>query len=90
MLTPTSRNEYKQGHYLKHAYIYNYEELGYTLEAVLNVCIMALDGYDINNEKRNIKEAYKQLADVLEFTKNLIPHEEFEFLDKSRKLLYMK
>ena len=87
LLTPTPQNEYRQGNYLNHAYIHNYEELGYTLEAILNVCIMALDGYDVHNEKRNIKEAHKQFADVLEFTKNLIPHEEFEFLDKSRKLL---
>lgn len=86
-LTPTPRSEYRQGNYLNQIYMCDYEELGYTLEAVLNVCIIALDGYDINNEKRNIKEAHKQVADVLEFTKNLIPHEEFEFLDKSRKLL---
>ena len=87
LLTPTPRYEYRQGNYLKHVYIQNHEELGYTLEAILNVCIMALDGYDIHNEKRDIKEAHKQFADVLEFTKNLIPHEEFDFLDKSRKLL---
>ena len=70
--------------------MYNYEELGYTLESILNICIIALDGYDPNNEKRYIKEAHKQFADVLEFTKNLIPHEELEFLDKSRKLLLTK
>tara|TARA_R110000868_G_scaffold38010_3_gene133618 strand:+ start:1638 stop:2009 length:372 start_codon:yes stop_codon:yes gene_type:complete len=87
LLTPTPQYVYRQGNYLKHAYVHNYEELRYTLEAVLNVCIMALDGYDLQNEKRGIKEAHKQFADVLEFTKNLIPHEEFEFLDKSRKLL---
>ena len=87
LLSPTPRHENRQGNYLKSVFINNYEELGYTLEAVLNVCIMALDGYDPYNEKRNIKEAHKQLADVLEFTKHLVPHEEFEFLDKSRNLL---
>ena len=87
LLTPTPRNESRQGNYLKYIYIHNYEELGYTLEAILNVCILALDGYDLHNEKRNIKEAHKQVADVLEFAKNLVPHEELEFLDKSRKLL---
>ena len=85
LLTPTSR--YRGGNYLNFAYVNNYEELGYTLESIFNICIMALDGYDPNNEKRDIREAHKQFADVLEFTKNLIPHEEFEFLDKSRKLL---
>ena len=48
---------------------------------------MALDGYELHNEKRNIKEVHKQFADVLEFAKNLIPHEELEFLDKSKKIL---
>lgn len=85
-LQPTE-HRYRQGNHLKQAYIRNYEYLGYTLEAILNVCIMGLDGYDQCDEIRNIKEAHKQFADVLEFTKNLIPHEEFEFLDKSRRLL---
>lgn len=87
LLTPTPQYEYRQGNYLKHVYIHNYEELGYTLESILNVCIMGLDGYDLNNDKRGIKEAHKQFADVLEFAKNLVPHEELDFLDKSRKLL---
>ncbi|WP_166967582.1 hypothetical protein [Yeosuana marina] len=90
LLTPTPQCFYRQGNYLEYAYIRNYEELGYTLESILNVCIMALDGYEPNNQKRDIKEAHTQLADVLEFAKNLIPHEEFEFLDKSRKLLLTK
>ena len=85
LLSPTSRH--RGGNYLRNAYVRNYEELGYTLESIINVCIMALDGYDPYNEARDIREAHKQFADVLEFTKNLIPHEEFEFLDKSRKLL---
>ncbi|WP_308992900.1 hypothetical protein QLS71_015435 [Mariniflexile litorale] len=87
LLSPTPPYNYRQGNYLEYAYIRNYEELGYTLESMLNVCIMALDGYEPNNPQRNIKEAHTHLADVLEFTKNLIPHEEFEFLDKSRHLL---
>tara|TARA_R110001592_G_scaffold341967_1_gene631429 strand:- start:1345 stop:1716 length:372 start_codon:yes stop_codon:yes gene_type:complete len=87
LLSPTPEYVYRKGNYLKYAYIRNYEELGYTLEAILNVCIMAMDGYDPNNQRRGIKEAHNQLADVLEFSKNLIPHEEFGFLDKSRKLL---
>lgn len=87
LLTPTPQCVYRQGNYIKRAYIQNYEYLGYTLEAIINVCIMALDGYDPNDETRGIKEAHRQFADVLEFTKNLIPHEEFEFLDKSRRLL---
>ncbi|GGK10988.1 hypothetical protein GCM10007962_01350 [Yeosuana aromativorans] len=85
LLTPTSR--IRGGYYVNYVYLCNYEELGYTLESVLNICIMALDGYDPNSEARDIREAHKQFADVLEFTKNLIPHEELEFLDKSRKLL---
>ncbi|WP_111309757.1 hypothetical protein [Confluentibacter sediminis] len=90
LLSPTPEYVYRKGNYLKYAYIRNYEELGYTLESLLNVCIMAMDGFDPNNQRRDIKEAHTQLADVLEFTKNLIPHEEFEFLDKSRKLLLTK
>ena len=85
LLSPTSRH--RGGNYLNYAYVRNYEELGYTLESIINICIMALDGYDPYNKERDIREAHKQFADVLEFTKNLIPHEELEFLDKSRKLL---
>jgi len=87
LLTPTPKYVYRKGNYINSIYIPNYEHLGYTLEAIINVCIMALDGYDLNDETRDIKEAHRQFADVLEFTKNLIPHEEFEFLDKSRSLL---
>lgn len=78
---------HKRGNLLKYAYIQNYENLGYTLESILNVCIMGLDEYAEYDPKRYIKEGHKQFADVLEFAKNLIPHEEFEFLDKSRRLL---
>lgn len=87
LLTPTPKHVYRKGNYINFAYIKNYEHLGYTLEAVINLCIMALDGYDPNGETRDIKEAHKQFADVLEFFKRLIPHEELEFLDKSRRLL---
>ncbi|WP_339916945.1 hypothetical protein [Yeosuana marina] len=87
LLTPTPKYVYRKGNYINYAYIKNYEHLGYTLEAVINVCIMALDGYDPNDETRDIKEAHKQFADVLEFFKNLIPYEELEFLDKSKRLL---
>lgn len=87
LLTPTPQYVYRQGNYLNYAFILNYEELGYTFESILNVCIMALDGYDGYSGKRDIKEAHKQFADVLELAKTLIPHEEFEFLDKSRRLL---
>ncbi|EID71686.1 hypothetical protein [Imtechella halotolerans] len=61
--------------------------MDYTLEAIRNVGIISLDGYDPNDETRDIKEVHKQFADVLEFFKRLIPHEELEFLDKSRRLL---
>lgn len=87
LLTPTPKYVYRKGSYINYAYIKNYEHLGYTLEAIINVCIMALDGYDPNDETRNIKGSHRQFADVLEFFKNLIPHEELEFLDKSRRLL---
>lgn len=87
LLTPTPPRVYRQRYYLKGVPIENYENLGYTLESIFNVCIMALDAYDDGNQKRDIKEAHKQFADVLEFAKNLIPHEEFEFLDRSRRLL---
>ncbi len=87
LLTPTPKYVYRRGNYINSVYIKNYEHLGYTLEAVINICIMALDGYDPNDETRDIREAHKQFADVLEFFKRLIPHEELEFLDKSRKLL---
>lgn len=75
------------GHYLKTVRIPDYENLGYTLESLLNVCIMALDGQGARNGKRDIKEAHRQFADVLELAKTLIPHEELEFLDRSKRLL---
>ncbi|MCR8667539.1 hypothetical protein NO995_07595 [Aestuariibaculum sp. M13] len=87
LLTPTPKYVKRKGYYINFAYKLNYEQLGYTLESIINVCIMGLDGYDLHNEARDIKEAHKQFADVLEFSKKLIPHAEFKFLDKSRKLL---
>ena len=44
--------DYRRGNQVKRAYIQNYEYLGYTLEAILNVCIMGLDGYDQTDETR--------------------------------------
>ena len=87
LLIPKPSYDRRKGYYLNGVLIENYENLGYTIESILNVCIMALDGYDDDNRKRDIREAHKQFADVLELTKKLIPHEEFEFLDVSRRLL---
>ena len=58
LLAPTPQYVYRQGNYLNRVFIRNYEELGYTFESILNVCIMALDGYELYNEKRDIREAH--------------------------------
>lgn len=59
LLTQTPKYVYRKGNYVNYACVENYENLGYILEAIINVCIMGLDGYDPNDKTRGVKEAHK-------------------------------
>ena len=75
-----------KGYYLNHVYIHSHFSLFCTLRSTLNVCILALDGQsDMTLNIKNIKEDVKT---VLEFSKNLIPIEEGNYLDEMRKLMF--
>lgn len=88
-LQPATRG-YRKGNYHKHVFLKDYQHLGSTVEAILNTCIIALDGFEFLDSEKDIREVHKQFADVLEFAKALLPHEELEFLDKSRRILFPK
>lgn len=78
------KGRYKEGYYLDYAYVHSYLSLFITLRSTLNVCILALEEQiDSTLDIKNIKE---DLKTVLEFAKNLIPLEEFDYLDKMREL----
>lgn len=84
MMRPANRRT-KKGYYLNHVYVHSHFSLFYTLRSTLNVCILALDEQcDMTLDIKNIKEDVKT---VLEFTKNLIPLEEGNFLDEMRELM---
>ncbi len=78
----------QEGYYLNYVRVYDYVQLFDTLKSLLNVCILALDeqqDYTINisNKESDVKK-------VLEFSKNLIPLEEGNYLDRMRELILSK
>ena len=58
----------------------DYRELLFTLESLLNVCILALDNQNSANHSR-IPEPDVNIRSVLELATQLIPFPEAEFLD---------
>ena len=62
----------------------DYRDLLFTLESLLNVCILALDNPNSGNHK-DIVEPDASILTVLEMAAQLIPHEEAEFLDEVRE-----
>tara|TARA_R110002124_G_scaffold5301_1_gene33062 strand:+ start:69295 stop:70500 length:1206 start_codon:yes stop_codon:yes gene_type:complete len=86
LLTPIGGIQ--EGYYLNFVQVYNYVQLFDTLKSMLNVCILGLDeqqDYTINilNKESDVKK-------VLEFSKNLIPLEEGNYLDRMRELILSK
>lgn len=58
--------------------IYGYNKLGYVLQSILNVCRQGLEA-----ENNNLQIAGTlDYCNLLELATDLIPHSEFELLDK--------
>lgn len=62
--------------------IYNYSELGATMESLINVCTTVLEAQGYTGIQ---SFEYYDCIRVLEIMKSLIPHSEFELLDKLKK-----
>lgn len=65
------------------------QSLGYLISQIMGVCACALDNLENNGTRLNHKEQTDTLgaspldvANVLQFAKTLIPHEELELLSK--------
>lgn len=63
-----------------------YQDLLFHIEAMINVCILAL-GNPNAEEHKNIREPHVHVQTVLEIAAQLIPFEEAEILDQMRELI---
>ena len=70
----------KSGFSISRLHVQDYRDLLFTLESLLNVCILALDNENSANHP-NIPEPDVNIQAVLELTAQLIPFPEAEFLD---------
>lgn len=64
-----------------------YQDLLFHIEAMINVCILAL-GNPNAEEHKNIREPHVHVQTVLEMAAQLIPFEEAEILDQMRELIW--
>lgn len=62
-----------------------YWDLFYTIESLLNICIIATQGDEYNPSK--IKSPEENIRKCLELARDLMPFEEGEFLDEAYQLL---
>lgn len=60
----------------------NYQNLGFNILSILNSCQSHLSNY----KKECNKDFIIDVLNLLEIAKSLIPHIEFEFLDRSDKI----
>ncbi|WP_299531825.1 hypothetical protein [Ulvibacterium sp.] len=74
--------------YVNHLPLDGYQNLFFTLRALINICVMALDTKDFSNTQVIQPEVHVQT--VLELAVKLIPFEEGEFLDAMAELLVNK
>lgn len=86
LLTPIGGIQ--EGYYLNYVRVYDYVQLFDTLKSMLNVCILALD--EQQDYTNNILNKESDVKKVLEFSKNLIPLEEGNYLDRMRELILSK
>lgn len=61
-----------------------YTEVAYLMSDIIKVCILALDGMDSHGHSR-IPEPETNISGVLSILLDLVPYEEFEFLDHIRQ-----
>ena len=74
----------KGGYGISKLKVKDYRDLLFTLESLLNVCILALDNENSSNHSQ-IPEPDVNIQAVLELTAQLIPFSEAEFLDGVRQ-----
>lgn len=74
---------------LNHLQVEGYQDLFFTIRALINVCILALDTKEFSNATK-VVEPEVHIQTVLELAVQLIPFEEGEFLDKMGELLLNK
>lgn len=77
----------KGGFGVGHFYVKGYQDLLFHLEAMINVCVLAL-GNPHAEEHKNIREPHVHVQTVLEMAAQLIPFEEAELLDQMRELIW--
>ncbi len=74
----------KSGFGVSKLHVKDYRDLLFTLESLLNVCILALDNQNSANHSQ-IPEPDVNIQAVLELAAQLIPFPEAEFLDGVRE-----
>ncbi|WP_036380719.1 hypothetical protein [Muricauda sp. MAR_2010_75] len=70
-----------------HFHVKGYQDLLFHVEAMINVCVLAL-GNPNAEEHKNIREPHVHVQTVLEVAAQLIPFEEAELLDEMRELIH--
>lgn len=81
----TSLSSGKHDYTVTQIRVKGYVDLLFKLESLLNVCILALDNPEIDNQKE-IPEPAVNIKAVLEIAAQLLPNAEAEFLDEVGKL----
>ncbi|RDY59741.1 hypothetical protein [Flagellimonas nanhaiensis] len=77
----------KGGFGVEHFHVKGYQDLLFHLEALINVCTLAL-GNPNAEDHPNIKEPRVHVQTVLEMAAQLIPFEEAALLDQMRELIW--
>lgn len=62
-----------------------YQETSFMISDLIKVCITALENENFST--RSVPQPHYNISQVLGFILDIIPHDEMEFLDKTRKLL---
>lgn len=62
-----------------------YQETSFMISDLIKVCITALENENFST--RSVPQPHFNISEVLGYILDLIPHDEMEFLDKTRKLL---
>ena len=72
-----------------HFHVKGYQDLLFHVEAMINVCVLALDNPNAG-EHPQIREPHVHIQTVLELAAQLIPFEEAGFLDQIQELIWKK
>ena len=77
----------KMGFGVEHFQVKGYQDLLIHVEALINVCVLALGNPNAENHP-NIREPHVHIQTVLEVAAQLIPFEEAKLLDQMRELIW--